>query len=592
MYDGPSPRLEEPMDAAAPAPRRTPLAWALGALLALAAGPAGAFPGTLNDWQERYGAISPSGDNAQCQLCHGDASGGSPWNAYGWDVLLSLEDAACDRNGDGVVSNGEAFFCVETLDSDGDPGATDNATEIGLGVQPGWTLGAFNTLFERAGTTPNQPPPSDIGPVDPDGTEPPPPEPPPPPDDEEPVGPLRFLQLVRPGQSLQRAIDRARPGGIVLVLPGVYREIADPTNGLNISKGVRLIGLSSRRKRVVLENAGNQRNGIAVVPSDRTDCMSCHSGMAPPFPLHPWVDPDMKSGEPTIHGFSIRGFTIRGFANNGLFTENVDGFSIVDVESVDNRNYGIFPTLSRNGIITRSRATGADDSGIWVETSENVRVSRNLVEGNVNGFEVSNSDDIVLERNVARHNTVGMAILLLPDIFDDRPGAKRITIRDNWIYENNRENTARPGSILSTVPAGIGILHLGVDESEIRDNWVLGHDFVGIALVDYCAAVLGSPFACGVDPSITPEFLADQSARDNRVVDNIALGNGTNVAPGNPFAFAASDLGLLTDFDGNGNCFAGNVFDTFFALAPTLPECPAEDLRGSPGRGWGRGRHR
>jgi hypothetical protein len=61
--------------------------------------------------------------------------------------------------------------------------------------------------------------------------------------------------------------------------------------------------------------------------------------------------------DPVIYGFEIRGFTIDGFVNNGLFTERVDGFQIIDVESVGNRNYGIFPTLSKNGIVTHSRAT-------------------------------------------------------------------------------------------------------------------------------------------------------------------------------------------------------------------------------------------
>ena len=150
-------------------------------------------------------------------------------------------------------------------------------------------------------------------------------------------------------------------------------------------------GQSNSQKRVVLENAGNQRNGMVIVPEDRVDCMSCHSDLAPPFPTLPGVAPGLKMRDPMMHGIEVRSITIRGFRNNGLFTENVDGFKIIDVESIDNRNYGIFPTLSRNGLITESRAIGSDlDSGIWVETSENVVVSNNLAVGNVNGFEVSN----------------------------------------------------------------------------------------------------------------------------------------------------------------------------------------------------------
>jgi parallel beta-helix repeat protein len=535
---------------------------------------AGAFPGTLNDWQARYGALSPSGDNAGCQLCHANANGGSPWNGYGWDVLLALDDPTCDLNQSGVVSNQEAFFCVELLNSDGDGSGYDDVTEIGLGTQPGWTLGPFNTLYTRTGTIASQPPPDGIGPIDPDGTEPPPPPPPPPPMDEGDLPPGQLKRrtiVVRPGQSIQAALDRARPGTTVYVLAGVYHETADPTNGLNITKdGIRLLGQSTPTKRVVLENAGNQRNGIVVVPEDRTDCMGCHTDMAPPFPLLPGVEGRLMMRDPMMHGIEIRGITIRGFRNNGLFTENVDGFRIVDVESVDNRNYGIFPTLSKNGLVTHSRATGSDDSGIWVETSENVAVVHNVVEGNVNGFEVSNSDDVLLAHNEVRENTVGFAILLLPDIFDDRAGAKRIDVRDNSVHDNNKPNTATPGSILASVPSGTGILYVGVDDSLIARNRVENNDFGGIGIVDYCLVVATTPFRCNRDPSVTPEFLLDQTAESNRVQDNVLANNGTN--PEGPFAAFAGDISMVT-FGEHGNCFAGNVFSTFFSLIGYLPEC-------------------
>lgn len=555
---------------------RFALAASLAASISATGIHASAFPATLASWQDRYGAQSPSGDAAACQLCHGNANGGSPWNAYGWHILLALDDPACDLGADGSVSDAEAFFCVEMLDSDGDASGADDATEIGLGTQPGWREGPFNTLFARASTLPGQLPPDDIGPLDPTGGEPPPPPPPPPPDEDEDVPPGQLRRetiVVRPGQSIQAAIDRARPGARIYVLAGVYRETADPLNGLEITKsGIRLVGQSTPSKRVVLENAGNQRNGIVVVPDDRSDCLGCHTSVAPPFPLRPDVPRGLAMREPMMHGVEIRGITIRGFANNGLFTENVDGFRIVDVRSEQNKNYGIFPTLSKNGLITHSYASGSDDSGIWVETSENVLVTYNQVEANVNGFEVSNSDDVLLAHNEMRGNTIGAAILLLPDIFDDRPGAKRIDLRDNWIHDNDKPNTARPGSILAEVPAGIGVLHLGVDDSEIARNRVERNPFIGIAIVDYCLAVFASPFGCQIDPTVTPEFLADEGASNNRVVENVLVDNGTNPDPANPFAFTASDLGLLTAED-RGNCFEGNLFDTFFSLTGVLPPC-------------------
>jgi len=429
-------------------------------------------------------------------------------------------------------------------------------------------------------------PPDDIGKLDPDGSEPPPEPPPPPPDDDEGVPPGQLVRdtiVVRPGDSIQAAIDRAQPGTRIYILAGVYRELSNPINGLNITKnGIRLIGQRATGKEVVFENAGNQRNGIMVVPEDRVDCMSCHSDLAPPFPTLPGVEPGLKMREPMMNGFEIRNITIRGFDNNGLFTENVDGFKIINVHSVDNRNYGIFPTLSKNGLVTHSTATGSDtDSGIWVETSENVVVTHNYVADNVNGIEVSNSDDILLAHNEAENNTIGAAILLLPDIFDDRAGAKRIDMRDNYIHDNNKPNTARPGSILSFIPAGIGVLYLGVDDSLISRNRVVGNDFVGIAVSDYCLPLIGTPFQCpppfgfpGIpyDPTITPEFLADQAASNNRVEGNEILGNAGD-PPGPPFGGFAADVTLLT-FGDNGNCYEGNLFDTYYSTLGVLPPCP------------------
>ena len=119
----------------------------------LAAGQAAAFPSTLSAWQDRYGAISASGDNARCQLCHVESNGGSPWNGYGWDIRDALVDAACDLDSSGTVSNAEALFCVELDNSDLDGSGYDNIAEIGVGTQPGWTNGPFNIWYDRTGTT-------------------------------------------------------------------------------------------------------------------------------------------------------------------------------------------------------------------------------------------------------------------------------------------------------------------------------------------------------------------------------------------------------------------------------------------------------
>ena len=63
----------------------------------------------------------------------------------------------------------------------------------------------------------------------------------------------------------------------------------------------------------------------------------------------------------------------------------------------------------------------------------------------------------------------------------------------------------------------------------------------------------------------------------DRIVENLLVNNGTAPDPTSPFAFAASDLGLLTLPDAHGNCYQGNLFTTSFflsAIGSPLPACP------------------
>src|SRR6266567_2723751 len=72
--------------------------------------------------------------------------------------------------------------------------------------------------------------------------------------------------IVRPGQSIQAAVDAASPGDTVVVEPGSYAEPgvacpADPaqTCAVAITKdGIRLIGLARGGRGVTVVNPGGQ----------------------------------------------------------------------------------------------------------------------------------------------------------------------------------------------------------------------------------------------------------------------------------------------------------------------------------------------
>jgi parallel beta-helix repeat protein len=600
------------------------------AVLFMGAPPASARGPGLTAWEFLYGGFSASSDVAQCAVCHGTDPGGASWNQYGWDIRDVRESG--DPN---CASWEDAIQCVEDNPSVSTvPGMYSFWDEIVASSQPGWTPGNANTVYTPVGASMDQLPWEDgagLEPYDPEGaggaggtggvggeggmggtggvggeggmggTG----------GDEcngghDPIPPGQMKRgkiVVKPGQSIQEALDMAQEDTEIYVHAGIYEEPCNLTNALNITKsGIRLVGQSksssdNEKKRVIIRRTGDQRNGIVIVPPDvpaaaqpvgsaeveRTDCMGCHTDMGPPFPLHPNVPIVIPlEDDPWLYDIEVRNIEVQGFRNNGFFTEHVDGFVFDNIRSVDNSNYGIFPVLSRNGVISNSYSTGSDlDSALWVETSENVLVVGNLVENSVNGIEVSNSDDILVIDNEMRKNTIGAAILLLPDIYDNKDSAKRIDLVNNWVHDNNKENTAREGSILASIPRGQGILYVGIDDSEVSGNLVEDNDFVGIAVVDYCLPFQGTDFDCSLDPTITLEFLLDQTAEDNRVTDNILVNNGTDPdpPPTNPFPDFAAELTLLTlpaffvglpgdDRPYHGNCYENNQPEdaSFFSL--------------------------
>lgn len=75
--------------------------------------------------------------------------------------------------------------------------------------------------------------------------------------------------IVHPGESIQAAIDSARTGTTIKVLPGIYQEgTPGSLNAITITKaGIRLVGLAKKKSPVVLLSNG-QQYGIWVSPAD------------------------------------------------------------------------------------------------------------------------------------------------------------------------------------------------------------------------------------------------------------------------------------------------------------------------------------
>jgi len=354
---------------------------------------------------------------------------------------------------------------------------------------------------------------------------------------------------VRPGQSIQAAVDQADPGDRVLVKPGTYREDGRPcptepshTCAVAIEEnGIRLVGVPRPKHPVVLEARDDQDEGIAVGKSGAADCLT--------------------DASKRVHGSLIRGLTVRGFEDDGVFLICVDHWRVTRVRAVDNREYGIFPSHTAIGRLDHSFASGANDTGHYIGQSARARVDHNVARGNVSGFELENSSRIRADHNLATGNTGGILSFTLPNLDIKANSDNRID--HNRVLRNNKPNTCvEPEDAICDVPPGTGILVIATDRNRIVANRVTGNNSFGIALSNYCVATnLAPPDCATLDIEPNPD--------GNRVLNNTVKGNGTAPDPSLPAVFAVD---LAWDTTGTDNCWSNNRAGSTFPAS--LPACP------------------
>ncbi len=320
--------------------------------------------------------------------------------------------------------------------------------------------------------------------------------------------------IVHPGDSIQAAVDAARPGTTIVLESGVYRQtvrVARPD--------ITLAGVSGPGGRVLLTNPGKAADGVDVSAA--------------------------------ATGFRLDNITIRGFGANGVLLQGVHGFRLAHITAEDNGEYGLFPVFAYAGLIEACRASGHRDTGIYVGQSSDVTIRSCTAVGNVNGLEVENSSHVRVLDNQAYGNSAGLLIDLLPGL--PVKTADTIVAEGNQLHDNNAPNTSNPHDIAAAVPPGVGILVLGAKKTVLARNTIEHNHFVGVgvastALLGQLGNVPAKAFA-GIDPQ----------PRDVAIEDNRVVHNGTS----SPIPLAPP-ADFLWDGSGSGNFWTGNVFGRSF----------------------------
>jgi plastocyanin len=265
--------------------------------------------------------------------------------------------------------------------------------------------------------------------------------------------------------TIQAAVTAARPGDLVLVGPGVYRE--------EVKVAVPSVVIRGRdRNRVVIDGQFLRPNGISV----------------------------------TADGVAVENLTVRNALVNGLFWTGVRGYRASHVTAYNNKDYGIYAFDSVDGLFERSYASGSPDSGFYIGQCHpcDAVIDRVVAEHNALGYSGTNAGgNLQIVRSTWRRNWAG----IVPNTLDSEllPPFRQVDVVGNRVEANS--NRDAPGVPLEWSAFGNGIVLGGGNDSRVERNRVVDHEHHGIL----------------VTPNLDERFWTSSG---NRVVGNVVEGSG------------------------------------------------------------------
>ncbi|KPI17141.1 hypothetical protein OK074_8232 [Actinobacteria bacterium OK074] len=275
---------------------------------------------------------------------------------------------------------------------------------------------------------------------------------------------VRVPQDVR---TVQAAVDRVRPGGLVLVSPGVYRE------SVTVAKP-RVVLRGTDRTKVVVDGEFERANGITVTGAGSVvENLTVRNNLANGVLFTGVTDKNLQ-------GAGRAG----GSAYDPLDTVKfppLHGFRASYITAYNNALYGIYAFDARSGVIERSYASGQADSGIYVGQCRPCAtvVRDNVTEHNAVGIELTNaSERLWVVGNRVTRNRVGLTVNS-NDLEALGPQHDAV-VAGNAITDNNDDR----GPEQADGGFGIGIGAGGARDNLFTRNLVSGNRAAGVVVTD------------------------------------------------------------------------------------------------------------
>jgi Right handed beta helix region len=247
--------------------------------------------------------------------------------------------------------------------------------------------------------------------------------------------------------TIQAAVDAARPGDLVRIAPGTYREeVVVPAAKTDV------VIRGDDRNRVVLDGGdGRRRQGISVHAS----------------------------------GVAIENLTVRGFGSDGIAfapprgaDKPIDGWRVTYVTVANDGLHGVDAVGSRGGLIEHVLASGHGIAGLRIGRCQpcDTLVTDSVAERGLSGLDaIDAGGNIVVAHSQFRDNRVG--VMLVTEGDDDGLHQQDTAVVGNVIADNDNRHAAGRGDVF-----GVGVLVRGARRAGLARNLITGHPGAGVLL--------------------------------------------------------------------------------------------------------------
>ncbi len=224
--------------------------------------------------------------------------------------------------------------------------------------------------------------------------------------------------VVHPGESIQAAVDAAKPGDTVVVLSGTYHQAVCVT-----TDGIKLRGTRS----------------VIVPPAEapQTPCAFGPEGQVIGIALFGQVNEETGEVIDPLSDVTVSGFRVEGFAAFGIGMIGGEDVDIVDNTAVDNEEYGIARFVSTGGTMKGNRATGSEEAGLYLGDSPHANatiIGNTAWDNGLFGIFVRDSSHGSVVGNRSFGNCDGIIVLSTTAATP----AEDWTVKDNRVRDNTK----------------------------------------------------------------------------------------------------------------------------------------------------------